>query len=48
MVERARRIIAEFAASTTGLLVVDGELIERPVLRSMLRVVAIADRLAGG
>lgn len=48
MVERARRIIAEFAANTTGLLVVDGELIERPVLRSMLRVVAIADRLAGG
>ncbi len=47
LVARARRIIAEFAATTTGLLVVDGELIERPVLRSMQRVVAIADRLAG-
>jgi (S)-citramalyl-CoA lyase len=47
LVARARRIIAEFAANTTGLLVVDGELIERPVLRSMQRVVAIADRLAG-
>ena len=30
-----------------GLLVVDGELIERPVLRTMQRVVAIADRLSG-
>ncbi len=48
LVERARRIIAEFAASTTGLLVVDGELIERPVLRTMQRIVAIADRLAAG
>lgn len=48
MVERARRIIAEFAINTTGLLVVDGELIEQPVLRSMQRVVAIAERLAAG
>ena len=46
MVARARRIIAEFESSATGLLVVDGELIERPVLRTMQRVVAIAERLA--
>lgn len=44
-VARARRIVAEFATNTTGLLVVDGELIERPVLRTMHRVLAIADRL---
>ncbi len=44
-IERARRIIAAFAESATGLLVVDGELIERPVLRAMRRAVAIADRL---
>ena len=44
-IERARRIIAAFEENTTGLLVVDGELIERPVLRTMHRVVAIADRL---
>ena len=44
-IERARRIIAAFRENTTGLLVVDGELIERPVLRTMHRVVAIADRL---
>ena len=45
LVERARRIIDEFSRDTTGLLVVDGELIERPVLRTMHRVVAVADRL---
>ena len=44
-IERARRIIAAFRENTTGLLVVDDELIELPVLRTMHRVVAIADRL---
>ena len=29
----------------TGLVVLDGELIERPVIRSMLRVLAIAEHL---
>ena len=42
-VERARRIIQAFAESGTGLVVIDGKLIERPVLRSMERLVAIAD-----
>ena len=46
-IERARRIIAAFRENTTGLLVVDDELIELPVLRTMHRVVAIADRLGG-
>ncbi len=45
LVARARRIIDAFKTNTTGLLVVDGELIERPVLRTMHRVVAVADRL---
>lgn len=44
-VERARRIVAEFANNTTGLLVIDGELIERPVLRTMHRILAVADKL---
>jgi citrate lyase beta subunit len=44
-VERARRIVEEFAKNTTGLLVVDGELIERPVLRTMHRTLAVADQL---
>ena len=31
-------------ASDTGLVVIDGKLIEKPVLRDMYRIVAIADR----
>jgi (S)-citramalyl-CoA lyase len=46
LIDRARRILAAFEKDTTGLLVVDGELIERPVIRSMQRVLAIADHLA--
>jgi (S)-citramalyl-CoA lyase len=42
---RARRIIAEFEAADTGLVVIDGKLIEKPVLRDMHRIVAIADRM---
>ncbi|HCP01831.1 MAG: CoA ester lyase [Alphaproteobacteria bacterium] len=40
----ARKIIAAFAEANTGLVVVDGKLIERPVLRTMERIVAIANR----
>jgi (S)-citramalyl-CoA lyase len=43
-VDNARRIVEAFANHDSGLLVVDGELIERPVLRSMTRVLALADR----
>lgn len=43
-VDKARRIVEAFANHDSGLLVVDGELIERPVLRSMTRVLALADR----
>ncbi len=45
-ITRARRIIAEFEAADTGLVVIDGKLIEKPVLRDMYRIVAIADRMA--
>ena len=45
-IEKARRIVAAFAEHGSGLLVIDGELIERPVLRSMHRILAIADRMA--
>ena len=44
-ITRARRIIAEFEAANTGLVVIDGKLIEKPVLRDMYRIVAIADRM---
>lgn len=46
-IARARRIIAEFEAEDTGLVVIDGKLIEKPVLRDMYRIVAIADRMGG-
>ena len=44
-IARARRIIAEFRAADTGLVVIDGKLIEKPVLREMHRIIAIADRI---
>jgi citrate lyase beta subunit len=46
-VARARRVIQAFAESGSGLVVIDGKLIERPVLRTMQRLVAIADAGAG-
>ncbi len=46
-IARARRIIAEFDAADTGLVVIDGKLIEKPVLREMHRIVAIAERMEG-
>lgn len=46
-IARARRIISEFEKADAGLVVIDGKLIEKPVLRDMHRIVAIADRMAG-
>ena len=46
-IERARRIIAAFEEADTGLVVIDGKLIEKPVLRDMHRILAIAERVAG-
>jgi len=45
-IERARRIINTFQEADTGLVVIDGKLIEKPVLREMSRVLAIADRIS--
>ena len=44
-IDRARRTIAEFEAGDGGLVVVDGKLIEKPVLRAMYRTLAIAERV---
>ena len=44
-IARARRIITTFEEADTGLVVIDGKLIEKPVLRDMHRIVAIADRI---
>ena len=46
-IARARRITAKFEAADTGLVVIDGKLIEKPVLRDMHRIIAIADRMEG-
>ena len=44
-IAHARRVIQAFDEAAGKLVVIDGKLIEPPVLRSMVRVVAIADRL---
>jgi len=40
----ARKVVDAFAAANTGVVVVDGKLIERPVLRTMHRILAKAER----
>ncbi|MEM7056588.1 MAG: CoA ester lyase [Pseudomonadota bacterium] len=44
-VVRARRVLDEFKAADTGLVVIDGKLIEKPVLREMERIISIAERV---
>jgi citrate lyase beta subunit len=44
-IEKARKVCAAFEQDQTGLVVVDNELIELPVVRSYYRVLAIAQRL---
>ena len=44
-IERARTIIRTFEEADTGLVVIDGKLIEKPVLRDMHRILAIAERV---
>lgn len=45
-IERAHEIIETFEKANTGLVVIKGKLIEKPVLRDMHRIVAIADRMS--
>ena len=45
-VAKANKIIQAFEESDTGLVVIDGKLIERPVVRSMYRLVAIAEQIS--
>ncbi len=46
-IARARRVIAAFEDGDGGLVVVDGKLIEKPVLRALYRVLAIAESVGG-
>lgn len=45
-VANAKEIIQAFEESDTGLVVINGKLIERPVVRSMYRIVAIAEQIS--
>ena len=42
---KAKRIIDQFNASDTGLVVIDGKLIEKPVLREMKRRILVANKI---
>ena len=44
-IAKARRITKTFEEADTGLVVIDGKLIEKPVLRDMYRILAIAARI---
>ena len=42
---KAKRIVDQFKESDTGLVVIDGKLIEKPVLREMQRKILISDKI---
>ena len=44
-IKTARHIIKTFEEAETGLVVIDGKLIEKPVLREMHRIVSIAEKI---
>ena len=44
-ISRAKKIVDQFSESDTGLVVIDGKLIEKPVLREMQRKILIADKI---
>ena len=41
----AKKIVDQFNESNTGLVVIDGKLIEKPVLREMQRKILIAEKI---
>ena len=45
-IAHAERIVAAWQASPNGLAVIDGKLVERPVIRSMQRILALRDAIA--
>ena len=44
-ISKAKKILDQFSESDTGLVVIDGKLIEKPVLREMKRKILIADKI---
>ena len=45
VIQRAKKITSTFEKANTGLLVVEGKLIEKPVLREMYRILAVAKKI---
>ena len=45
-ITKAQKIIDQFNASDTGLVVIDGKLIEKPVLREMQRRILVAEKIS--
>lgn len=45
-IARAKRITEAFEQADTGLVVIEGKLIEKPVLREMYRILKIAERIS--
>ena len=45
VIERAKKITSIFEEANTGLVVIDGKLIEKPVLREMYRILSITNKL---
>ncbi len=43
-IARARKVLTAFEEANTGLVVVDGKLIEKPVVREMQRILSVAGR----
>ena len=45
-INKAKKIVDQFNKANTGLVVIDGKLIEKPVLREMQRKILIADKIS--
>jgi citrate lyase beta subunit len=45
-IKKAQKIVSVFEKANTGLLVIDGKLIEKPVLREMYRILSIAKKIS--
>ncbi|MDH3694464.1 MAG: CoA ester lyase [Gammaproteobacteria bacterium] len=47
-IAHAKRVLEAFEEADTGLVVIDGKLIEKPVLREMQRIISISERVKSG
>ena len=45
-IKKAQKIVSVFEKANTGLVVIDGKLIETPVLREMYRILSIANKIS--